>query len=115
MRRAGVWRTLYFQVLVAIAAGVLLGILWPHLAQSLKPLGDGFIKLIRLLIAPIIFCTVVTGIAGMAKLRDVGKAGGLALVYFELVTTLALRSEEHTSELQSQSNLVCRLLLEKTK
>src|SRR5207249_2808874 len=90
MRRAGVWRTLYFQVLVAIAAGVLLGILWPHLAQSLKPLGDGFIKLIRLLIAPIIFCTVVTGIAGMAKLRDVGKAGGLALVYFELVTSLAL-------------------------
>jgi len=90
MRRAGVWRTLYFQVLVAIAAGVLLGILWPHLAQSLKPLGDGFIKLIRLLIAPIIFCTVVTGIAGMAKLRDVGKAGGLALVYFELVTTFAL-------------------------
>src|SRR5436309_3219804 len=92
MRRAGVWRTLYFQVLVAIAAGVLLGILWPHLAQSLKPLGDGFIKLIRLLIAPIIFCTVVTGIAGMAKLRDVGKAGGLALVYFELVTSLALLS-----------------------
>ena len=90
MRRAGVWRTLYFQVLVAIAAGVLLGILLPHLAQSLKPLGDGFIKLIRLLIAPIIFCTVVTGIAGMAKLRDVGKAGGLALVYFELVTTFAL-------------------------
>src|SRR5256886_478206 len=90
MRRAGVWRTLYFQVLVAIAAGVLLGILWPHLAQSLKPLGDGFIKLIRLLIAPIIFCTVVTGIAGMAKLRDVGKAGGLALVYFELVTSFAL-------------------------
>ncbi|TLY90173.1 MAG: cation:dicarboxylase symporter family transporter, partial [Gammaproteobacteria bacterium] len=90
MRRAGVWRTLYLQVLVAIAAGVLLGIFWPHLAQSLKPLGDGFIKLIRLLIAPIIFCTVVTGIAGMAKLRDVGKAGGLALVYFELVTTFAL-------------------------
>src|SRR5256886_15963760 len=59
-------------------------------AQSLKPLGDGFIKLIRLLIAPIIFCTVVTGIAGMAKLRDVGKAGGLALVYFELVTSFAL-------------------------
>ena len=83
-------RTLYFQVLVAIAAGVLLGILQPHVAEAMKPLGDGFIKLIKMLIAPIIFCTVVTGIAGMERLREVGRTGGLALLYFEIVTTLAL-------------------------
>jgi aerobic C4-dicarboxylate transport protein len=88
--RRGVWRSLYVQVLIAIAIGVLLGVCWPHFAQQLKPLADGFIKLIKLLIAPIIFCTVVTGIAGMAKLREVGKAGGLALLYFEVVSTLAL-------------------------
>ncbi|HEY1491364.1 MAG TPA: dicarboxylate/amino acid:cation symporter [Steroidobacteraceae bacterium] len=90
MRRTAIWRSLYFQVLVAIALGVALGVLWPELAQKLKPLGDGFIKLIRLLIAPLIFCTVVSGIAGMAKLRDVGKAGGLALLYFEVLSTVAL-------------------------
>jgi aerobic C4-dicarboxylate transport protein len=84
------YRTLYFQVLVAIAIGVLLGIAAPHLAVQLKPLGDGFVKLIKMLIAPIIFCTVVSGIAGMEKLREVGKTGGLALLYFEAVTTIAL-------------------------
>jgi aerobic C4-dicarboxylate transport protein len=89
MRRA-IWRSLYIQVLIGIGLGILLGICWPHFAQQLKPLGDGFIKLIRLLIAPIIFCTVVTGIAGMAKLKEVGKAGGLALLYFEVVSTIAL-------------------------
>jgi aerobic C4-dicarboxylate transport protein len=88
--RGRIWRSLYVQVLIAIALGVALGIFFPHFAQSLKPLADGFIKLIKLLIAPIIFCTVVTGIAGMAKLREVGKAGGLALLYFEVVSTLAL-------------------------
>ena len=90
MRSVASWRSLYVQVLIAIAVGILLGTCWPHFAQQLKPLGDGFIKLIRLLIAPIIFCSVVTGIAGVAKLRDVGKAGGLALLYFEVVSTLAL-------------------------
>jgi aerobic C4-dicarboxylate transport protein len=88
--RTKLYRTLYFQVLLAIAAGVLLGVFYPHAAQSMQPLGDAFIKLIKMLIAPIIFCTVVTGIAGMEKLREVGKAGGLALLYFELVTTVAL-------------------------
>jgi len=83
-------RTLYFQVLLAIAAGIVLGIYYPDTAQAMQPLGDGFIKLIKMLIAPIIFCTVVTGIGGMEKLREVGKAGGLALLYFEVVTTLAL-------------------------
>jgi aerobic C4-dicarboxylate transport protein len=90
LTRVRFYRSLYFQVLLAIAAGVLLGIFYPHLAQSMKPLGDGFIKLIKMLIAPIIFCTVVTGIAGMDKLRDVGKTGGLALLYFEVMTTVAL-------------------------
>src|SRR5581483_361558 len=84
------YRGLYFQVLVAIATGVLLGLLAPKLAVDLKPLGDGFVKLIKMLIAPIIFCTVVTGIAGMEKLREVGKTGGLALLYFEVLTTIAL-------------------------
>ena len=90
MSRGAIWRSLYGQVLIAIALGIVLGIFWPHFAQQLKPLGDGFIKLVKLLIAPIIFCTVVTGIAGMAKLREVGKAGGLALLYFEVVSTIAL-------------------------
>jgi len=87
---AKLFRTLYFQVLVAIAAGIALGVLAPAAAQAMQPLGDGFIKLIKMLIAPVIFCTVVTGIGGMEKLREVGKAGGLALLYFEVVTTLAL-------------------------
>jgi aerobic C4-dicarboxylate transport protein len=90
MPRGSFYRTLYFQVLVGIALGVLLGIFYPHAAQLMKPLADGFIKLIKMLIAPIIFCTVVTGIAGMEKLRGVGKTGGLALLYFEVLTTLAL-------------------------
>ncbi|MBS0378308.1 MAG: dicarboxylate/amino acid:cation symporter [Proteobacteria bacterium] len=90
MRRGSLFGSLYVQVLIAIAIGIALGIFCPRFAQQLKPLGDGFIKLIRLLIAPIIFCTVVTGIAGMAKLREVGRAGGLALLYFEVVSTIAL-------------------------
>ncbi|HKT71844.1 MAG TPA: dicarboxylate/amino acid:cation symporter [Steroidobacteraceae bacterium] len=90
MNGGRLWRSLYFQVLVAILLAVALGLVYPHAAQAMKPLGDGFVKLVKLLIAPIIFCTVVTGIAGMARLRDVGKTGGLALLYFEVVTTLAL-------------------------
>jgi aerobic C4-dicarboxylate transport protein len=88
--RSKPYRTLYFQVLLAIAAGIALGVVFPHAAQAMQPLGDGFIKLIKMLIAPVIFCTVVLGIGGMEKLREVGKAGGLALLYFEAVTTLAL-------------------------
>ena len=63
-------RSLYFQVLIAIAIGVLLGYFAPHLGEQMKPLGDGFIKLIKMMIAPIIFCTVVTGIAGMESMKD---------------------------------------------
>ena len=82
--------SLYVQVLIAIVLGVTLGVLVPDWAVPLKPLGDGFIKLIKMLIAPIIFTTVVAGIAGMGDMKKVGRVGVKALVYFEVVTTLAL-------------------------
>lgn len=78
------------QVLRAIAAGALMGWLAPEGSAAMKPLGDGFIKLIKMLIAPIVFCTVVTGIAGMGDLKGLGRVGVKALFYFEAVTTLAL-------------------------
>ena len=81
---------LYFQVLLAIGIGVTIGHYWPDFAVSLKPLGDGFIKLVKMVIAPIIFCTVVAGIASMDDLKKVGRVGVKALIYFEVVTTLAL-------------------------
>jgi len=81
---------LYAQVLTAIVLGVLLGHFYPQLGEQMKPLGDGFIKLIKMLIAPIIFCTVVHGIASMEDLKKVGRVGLKALIYFEVVTTLAL-------------------------
>ncbi len=84
------WSSLYFWVLVAITLGVALGIAAPSTGTAMKPLGDGFIKLIKMLIAPIIFCTVVLGIAGTGDLKKVGRTGGLALLYFEVVSTLAL-------------------------
>ncbi|WP_085314656.1 dicarboxylate/amino acid:cation symporter [Derxia lacustris] len=84
------YKSLYAQVLVAIALGVALGHFWPATGADLKPLGDGFIKLIKMLIAPIIFCTVVVGIAGMEDMKKVGRVGGKALLYFEVVSTLAL-------------------------
>ncbi|EUC16082.1 dicarboxylate/amino acid:cation symporter [Paraburkholderia hospita] len=84
------YRSLYFQVIVAIIAGMLLGFFAPHTGEAMKPLGDAFIKLIKMIIAPIIFCTVVVGIAGMEDMKKVGKTGGLALLYFEIVSGLAL-------------------------
>ena len=81
---------LYVQVLTAITFGILLGYFYPETATSMKPLGDGFIKLIKMIIAPIIFCTVVTGIAGMQDMDKVGRVGVKALLYFEVVSTLAL-------------------------
>ncbi|MET0638484.1 MAG: dicarboxylate/amino acid:cation symporter [Hyphomicrobium sp.] len=81
---------LYFQVLIAIAAGVALGHIYPDTGEAMKPLGEGFIKLIKMLIAPIIFVTVVHGIASMGDLKKVGRVGLKALIYFEVVTTLAL-------------------------
>src|ERR1700741_2522461 len=85
-----IYKSLYVQVLVAIAIGVLLGHFYPKLGADMKPLGDAFIKLIKMLIAPIIFCTVVVGIAGMEDMKKVGKTGGLALLYFEIVSSIAL-------------------------
>jgi aerobic C4-dicarboxylate transport protein len=82
--------SLYWQVIVAIALGVLLGSLRPETAVALKPLGDGFIKLIKMLIGPIIFCTVVTGITGVDDMKKVGRTGGLALLYFEVMSSIAL-------------------------
>ncbi|WP_414441499.1 dicarboxylate/amino acid:cation symporter [Burkholderia sp. 22PA0106] len=84
------YRALYFQVFVAIALGVLLGHFAPSLAVQMKPLGDAFIKLIKMVIGPIIFCTVVTGIAGMGDMKKVGRVGGKAMLYFEVVSTLSL-------------------------
>jgi aerobic C4-dicarboxylate transport protein len=83
-------RSLYFQVIVAIVLGVLLGTIYPESGAMMKPLGDGFIKLIKMLIAPVIFCTVVMGIAGVEDMKKVGKTGGLALIYFEVMSTVAL-------------------------
>jgi len=88
--RRPLYRSLYVQVLCAVVLGILLGHFDPQLGAAMRPLGDGFIKLIKMMIAPIIFCTVVTGIAGMEDMKKVGKTGGLALLYFEVVSTIAL-------------------------
>jgi aerobic C4-dicarboxylate transport protein len=84
------YRVLWVQVLMAMVAAVALGYLRPERAVTMKPLGDAFIRLITMIITLIIFCTVVTGIAGMGNLRKVGRVGGMALLYFEVVSTLAL-------------------------
>lgn len=88
--RQPLYKSLYIQVLVAITVGILLGHFYPETGVALKPLGDGFVKLIKMVIAPIIFCTVVSGIAGMQSMKSVGKTGGYALLYFEIVSTIAL-------------------------
>ena len=84
------YKSLYVQVVTAIVIGVLVGHFFPTTGEAMKPLGDAFIKLIKMIIAPIIFCTVVVGIAGMEDMKKVGKTGGLALLYFEVVSTVAL-------------------------
>ncbi|NBS87946.1 MAG: dicarboxylate/amino acid:cation symporter, partial [Verrucomicrobia bacterium] len=84
------YRILYVQVLLAVAAGILVGAFFPEFGKSLKPLGDGFIKLVKMMIAPIIFCSVVHGIASMGDLKRLGRTGFKTLVYFEVVSTLAL-------------------------
>ncbi|WP_293369842.1 dicarboxylate/amino acid:cation symporter [Nevskia sp.] len=84
------YQVLYVQVLVAIVCGALLGHFDPLSATAMKPLGDGFIKLIKMIIAPIIFCTIVSGIAGVQDLKKVGRVGAKALIYFEIVSTFAL-------------------------
>jgi aerobic C4-dicarboxylate transport protein len=85
------WYTvLYIQVLIAIAIGILFGHFWPDLGKALKPLGDGFIALIKMMIGPVIFCTVVHGIGSMRDLKKIGRVGVKTLVYFEVVSSLAL-------------------------
>jgi aerobic C4-dicarboxylate transport protein len=89
-RHRKIYQNLYFQVICAIIIGILLGYFYPKIGEQMKPFGDAFIKMIKMMIAPIIFCTVVHGIAGMEDLKRVGRVGIKALIYFEVVTTLAL-------------------------
>jgi aerobic C4-dicarboxylate transport protein len=90
MRLRRLFGHLYIQVLTAVALGVLVGALWPGVGASLKPLGDGFVKLVKMAVAPVIFCTVAGGIARMRDMKAFGRLGLRTLVYFELVSTLAL-------------------------
>ncbi|HLO62589.1 MAG TPA: dicarboxylate/amino acid:cation symporter [Azonexus sp.] len=90
MAKKSLFKSLYVQVLIAIALGVALGHFYPSAGADMKPLGDAFIKLIKMIIAPIIFCTIVVGIAGMEDMKKVGKTGGYAVLYFEVVSTIAL-------------------------
>ena len=83
-------KSLYVQVIIAIIIGILIGVFYPSFAVQLKPLGDGFIKLVKMMIAPIIFCTIVNGMAGMENTKKVGRVGVKAIIYFEIVTTFAL-------------------------
>src|SRR5437870_5325187 len=84
------YRNLWVQVLAAVAIAIVLGYVRPNTAVAMRPLGDAFIRLISMVITLVIFCTVVTGIAGMGNLKKVGRVGGKALLYFEVVTTIAL-------------------------
>ncbi len=85
-----IFRLLYVQVLVGIALGIAVGAIWPEVGVALKPLGDGFIKLIKMAIAPVIFCTIVAGIARMSDIKAFGRLGAKTLLYFEVVSTFAL-------------------------
>ena len=84
------YRVLYVQVIIAVALGIVVGFLFPAFGKELKPLGDGFINLVKMMIAPIIFCTVVHGIASMGDLKKLGRVGAKTLLYFEVVSTIAL-------------------------
>jgi aerobic C4-dicarboxylate transport protein len=90
MQSKSLFKSLYLQVIIAIVIGISLGYFFPDIAVSLKPLGDGFIKLVKMMIVPVVFCTIVTGIAGMQNMKKVGRVGVKALVYFEVLTTIAL-------------------------
>src|SRR6476661_146369 len=88
--RSPLYKSLFVQVLVALLLGIVIGVLWPDFATGLKVLSDGFLKLITMIVAPIVFCVVVHGIAGAGDLKKVGRVGVKALVYFEVMTTVAL-------------------------
>ena len=85
-----IFKSLYFQVIVGILAGIFFGAFFPDFAVKLKPLGDAFIKLIKMVIAPLIFSSIVIGIAGMQDVKKVGKIGLTSIIYFEVMTTVAL-------------------------
>lgn len=89
-RKLKFYQILYVQVLFAIVVGILLGYFKPDLGQAMQPLGDGFIKLVKMIIAPVIFLTVATGIAAMSDLKKVGRVAGKAMLYFLVFSTLAL-------------------------
>lgn len=89
-KKKPLYKDLFVQVITAIVAGVLFGYLYPQQATAMKPLGEAFINLIKMMIAPIIFCTMVTGIAGMGNVKSVGRVGAKAILYFEIITTIAL-------------------------
>lgn len=90
MKGKRIYKNLTVQVLTAIFIGVIVGLVWPDVGKQMKPLGDTFINAVKMLIAPIIFLTIVLGIAKMGDMKKVGKVGGKAIIYFEIVTTLAL-------------------------
>ncbi|RYF96920.1 MAG: cation:dicarboxylase symporter family transporter, partial [Chitinophagaceae bacterium] len=90
MRIPSLFKNLYFQVIFAILTGVILGHYFPGFSVKLKPLGDGFIKLVKMMIVPVVFCTIVLGIAGMENMKKVGRVGLKAIIYFEILTTIAL-------------------------
>jgi aerobic C4-dicarboxylate transport protein len=90
MSKRPLWRELYIQVFAAIIIGVVVGAVWPHIGTALKPLGDGFIALIRMMIGPVIFCTIVHGIGSMRDMAKVGRIGLKAIILFEVISTFAL-------------------------
>ena len=90
MRALRLLKLLYVQVLIAAAAGVVVGLIWPETGEAMRPLGDAFIRVIKMIIAPVVFCTVAIGIAHMSDLKKFGRVGGKTLIYFEVVSTVAL-------------------------
>jgi aerobic C4-dicarboxylate transport protein len=90
MRALRYLKLLYVQVLVAAVAGVIVGLLWPETGEAMRPLGDAFIAVVKMIIAPVVFCTVAIGIAHMSDLKKFGRVGGKTLIYFEVVSTAAL-------------------------
>ncbi|UUZ91864.1 cation:dicarboxylase symporter family transporter [Paenibacillus sp. P25] len=95
------YKGLFFQIMLSIAAGILVGRLWPSVGIALKPLGDGFIKLIKMIISPLVFGVVVVGIAKIGNIKTIGRIGGKTLLYFEIITTLALIIGMITANLSS--------------
>lgn len=89
-KKPAFYKSMHFQIFLSIILGILAGHWFPHFGESMKPLGDAFIKMIKMIIAPIIFCTIVSGIAGMDDMKKVGRVGAKALLYFEVITTFAL-------------------------